>query len=633
MADEVTPGTPRVPWSRRAQLWRSPADQPAWARPFLLVVAALAALSYSWDVGSTIEIYYAAAVRSMSQSWHDFLFGAFDPAGTVTVDKLPGSMWVQALSARIFGFHEWAVLAPSAVEGALTVLVLYHCVRRLGGPLAGLGAVVVLAASPATVTLNRGNIPDSLTILLLVLAADATVSAILNDRWLSAVLAALYVALAFQAKMVEAWLVLPALGLAYLVAGRGSTAHRMGRLVAMGATVAVVSLSYMTFVALTPASQRPYADGSPNNSVYHQVFVYNGFNRVGQASPNELLGQTLGTRLFSQAEPPPVWNRLFAGSYGRDTGWLLLAALAAFAWILVQRRRAPRTDLVRVGALLWGVWLVVLGVVFTVSTTMNSYYAGALSPAVAGLLGLGGALAWEHRHESGVLLGTAGVVLITTGYTAWLLPTGGTGQPSWLTGAVVALGLAAAAVLVGLAVAGRRGHRAVVPAAVAVGGVLAVAAVLLVPAAASASVVAEGLGPFDTPFQPDLATEVIHGVFAPPPATLATLGQIEQVRRGAPYLMATQTSAVAAEFIYDTGEEVLPLGGYTGTIPSPTASATAALVAAKQFHLALVASPGATPGAAWVVAHCLHVSPHAAAPGPAPRLKIYYCLPKPVAGR
>ena len=256
-------------------------------------------------------------------------------------------------------------------------------------------------------------------------------------------------------------------------------------------------------------------------------------------------------------------------------------------------------------------WLVVLGLVFTVSTTMNSYYAGALSPAVASLLGLAGALAWEHRHESAVLLGTAGVVLVTTGYTAWLLPAGGTGQPSWLAAAVVALGLVAAAVLVGLAVAGRRGHRAVGPAVV--GGALAVAAVLLVPAAASASVVAEGLGPFDTPFQPALATDVIHGVFAPPPATIATLGQIEQVRRGAPYLMATQTSAVAAEFIYDTGEEVLPLGGYTGTIPSPTASATAALVAAKQFHLALVASPGprrARPGWSPTASTCRRIRRH-----------------------
>ncbi len=284
----------------------------------------------------------------------------------------------------------------------------------------------------------------------------------------------------------------------------------------------------------------------------------------------------------------------------------------------------------RAGALLWGVWLIVLGVVFTVSTTMNSYYAGALSPAVAGLLGLGGTLAWEHRHEVGVLLGTAGVVLVTTGYAAWLLPTGGTGQPSWLAAAVVALGLVAAAVLVGLAVTRRRDDgTSALPAVV--GGALAAGAMLLVPAAASASVVAEGLGPFDTPFQPALATRVIHAVFAPPPAKLATLGQIEQVRRGAPYLMATQTSAVAAEFIYDTGEEVLPLGGYTGTIPSPTASAVASMVAAKQFHLALVASPGATPGAAWVVAHCLHVSQRQAAPGPAPRLKIYYCLPRPAA--
>ncbi len=610
--------------SRRLQVWRSPQDQPAWARPLLLVVTALAALSYSWDVGSTIEIYYAAAVRSMSQSWHDFLFGAFDPAGTVTVDKLPGSMWVQALSVRLFGFHEWAILLPSAVEGALTVLVLYHCVRRLAGPLAGLGAAVVLGASPAAVTLDRGNIPDSLMILLLVLAADATVTAIVSGRWRSAVMAALWVSLAFQTKMIEAWLVLPGLGLAYLVAGRGSTAERVGRLLAMGATVAVVSLSYMTFVALTPASQRPYADGSHDNSVYHQVFVYNGFNRVGQASPNQLLGRTLGTPLFSQAEPPPAWNRLLAHAYGRDTGWLLPAALVAFVWVLLARRRHPRTDLVRAGALLWGVWLVVLGVVFTVSTTMNSYYAGALSPAVAGLLGIGGALAWERRHETGVLLGTAGVVLVTTGYGAWLVPAQGTGLPSGLAAALIVVGLAAAAVLVALAVIGRRRPPGE-PLAIA-GGMLTAVALLLVPAAAAASVVAEGLGPFDTPFQPALATTVIHHVFAPS-AALSALGDIEAVRHGAPYLMATQTAAVAAPFIYATGDEVLPLGGYTGTIPSPSATELASMIDAGLFHLALVASPAATKGTAYVDARCLHVAQRGQSTAAAPKLKIYYCTP------
>ena len=228
-------------------------------------------------------------------------------------------------------------------------------------------ASVILAASPATMTLDRGNIPDSLMVLLLVLAADSTVTAILTGRWRSVVMAGVWVGLAFQAKMLEAWLILPALAIAYLVAGRGSTGARIGRLATIGAAAAVVSLSYMTFVSLTPASQRPYIDGSTHNSVYQQVFDYNGFSRVGQASPNQVLGRTLGTPLFSQAEPPPAWNRLLTRSYGRDTGWLLPAAVVAAASILVARRRRPRTDLPRAGVLLWGTWLLALAVVFSVS--------------------------------------------------------------------------------------------------------------------------------------------------------------------------------------------------------------------------------------------------------------------------
>ena len=344
----------------------------------------------------------------MSHSWHDMVFGAFDPAGTITVDKLPGALWVQALSVRLFGFHVWSVMLPQAVEGALTVLVLYHAVRRLAGPLAGIVAAVVLAASPATMTLDRGNVPDTLMVLLVVLAADSTVTAILTGRWRSAVMAGVWVSLAFQAKMIEAWLVLPALGLAYLVAARGDLAARLARIAAMAVVTAVVSLSYMAFVALTPASERPYVDGSTTNSIFHQVFVYNGFSRLGQASPNQILGQTLGTPLFSLAEPPATWDRLLTGAYGRDTGWLLPAAVLVSLAVLVARRRRPRTDLARAGVLLWGTWLVTLGVVFTVSTTMNSYYAGALSPPVAGLLGIGGALAWERRRRAGHAGGDGG---------------------------------------------------------------------------------------------------------------------------------------------------------------------------------------------------------------------------------
>ncbi|MGO9855069.1 MAG: ArnT family glycosyltransferase [Acidimicrobiales bacterium] len=619
-------------WSPRLDLWRSPPDQPAWARPALLLVTALAALAYSWRIGSTIEIYYAAAVRSMSHSWHDTVFGAFDPAGTITVDKLPGALWAQALSVRLFGFHVWSIMLPQAVEGALTVLVLYHAVRRLAGPLAGIVAAVVLAASPATMTLDRGNVPDSLMVLLVVLAADSTVTAILTGRWRSAVMAGVWVSLAFQAKMIEAWLVLPALGLAYLVAARGDLAARLARLAAMAAVTVVVSLSYMSFVALTPASERPYVDGSTTNSIFHQVFVYNGFSRLGQASPNQLLGQTLGTPLFSLGEPAATWDRLFTGAYGRDTGWLLPAALLVALAVLVARRRRPRTDLPRAGVLLWGTWLVTLGVVFTVSTTMNSYYAGALSPPVAGLLGIGGALAWERRRERATQAVTAGIVVVTVGYGAWLLPGQGTGLPPWLATATVLAGGAAVVLLALLWVArwpGREGsdgdgagarRRTVV---VLLAALFSAVALLFIPVAASASVVAESLGAFDTPFQPQGVTTFVHSVFAPQPSP-PDLATIESVRRGAPYLMATQTSAVAAPYIYATGEEVLPLGGYTGTTPAPSVAQTRSMIARGLFHLALIATPTATPSARFIAAHCLHVQKRGTAA--APKLRVYYCL-------
>ena len=176
---DVPPAHPPATRSSRWEFWRSPPDQPRWARPSLLIVAALAALSYGWGIGdATVESFYGAAARSMSQSWHNFFFAAFDPWGTVSVDKLPGAFWIQALSVRVFGYHTWAVVLPQVVEGVLTVLVLYRTVRRVAGPGAGLAAAVALAATPVTILLNRGNISDSLLILLLVLAADATTAGI-----------------------------------------------------------------------------------------------------------------------------------------------------------------------------------------------------------------------------------------------------------------------------------------------------------------------------------------------------------------------------------------------------------------------------------------------------------------------
>src|ERR1700677_1011723 len=207
----------------------SPSDQPSWARPALLSVACLAGLAYAWGAdNANLEPFYGAAARSMSSSWHDFLFGAFDPAGMLTVDKLPGALWLQALSLRILGFHVWAIVLPQILEGVATILVLYRAVRRLVNPAAAITAAIVLALSPVTVALNRGNVSDSLLILLTVLAADATSSAVLSGRLRTLLLAGVWVGLAFQAKMMQAWLILPALALAYLVAAPPRLRVRIG---------------------------------------------------------------------------------------------------------------------------------------------------------------------------------------------------------------------------------------------------------------------------------------------------------------------------------------------------------------------------------------------------------------------
>src|SRR5499427_8589089 len=253
-------------WRRFLTVWRSPADQPSWARPALLAIAAVAAVAYGWGMaGASVEPFYGAAARSMSESWHDFIFGAFDPAGTVTVDKLPGALWLQALSLRVFGFHIWALVLPQVVEGVLTILVLYRAVRRLAGPAAGLTAAAVLAATPITVLLSRGNVSDSL----------------LTGSLRQLLLAGAWVGLAFQAKMIQAWLVLPALAAAYLLAAPAARLRtRFAHVALAGLVTAIVSLSWMTAVSLVPAQDRPYADGSPNDSVYTQVFDYNGLGRL-----------------------------------------------------------------------------------------------------------------------------------------------------------------------------------------------------------------------------------------------------------------------------------------------------------------------------------------------------------------
>jgi 4-amino-4-deoxy-L-arabinose transferase-like glycosyltransferase len=610
---EQAPGAGRLRRGRLAE-WRSPAGQPRWARPAQLLLTAAAGLLYGWRATGNLEVFYAAAVRSMSMSWHNFFFAAFDPSGTVSVDKLPGALWLQALSVRVFGLHAWAIVAPQVAEGMLTLLLLFRVVRRLAGALAALVAALALLAAPATVALDRGNISDTLMVLLLLVAADATVSALESGRMRSLVLAGVAVGLAFQAKMVEAWLVLPALALAWLLAARCTLPRRALTAVLAGLAAVGVSLSYMAVVSLWPAASRPYVDGSSNDSIFSQVFVYNGFGRLDQPSPNQLLSKAIGLR-FSSA--PAGWSRLLSGAYGRDTGWLIPAALAALLACLIATWGRPRQDLLRAGGLLFGGWLVVFFVSFSASSTVNAYYCAALSPALAALLGIGVALAWERRELRPVRFAAAATVAASCAYAAWLLPAHAVGTVAGLWLLPVLLGAAAVAALL----APRRARRARTAYA------LALLATLALPLLASVELAAKRLGPFDTPFESPAAAGYARALAGISAKVAPLLPRLEQANAGARDLFATQTSALAAPFIYDSGKEVLPIGGFSGTIPEPTLASLRRVIAAGELHTVIQAVHVSDPRLIWVSRHCLTISSGAqGSPGTGGlRFAVYYC--------
>jgi len=590
-------------------------DWPApWPRRVaLVVIAALAGLSYGWASSQdTLEYYYAAAVRSMSVSWHNFIFGAFDPAGTITLDKLPGAFWIQALSVRAFGFHPWVIILPQVVEGVLTVLVLYRAVSRLAGPAAGLIAALVVAASPATVALNRGNISDSLMILLLVLAADA-VSAAIAARGQGAkrnqarlLLAAFWVGLAFQAKMIEAWLLLPALGLAYLLDGSGPLIRRVRQVVVAGVVAGIVSLAWMTAVTLVPAANRPYVDGSSDNSLYSQVFVYNGFGRFGDQTPVQLLASELAPDLVPPIKPAAA-DRLFTGNLGRDTGWLLPAALLAGLWGIASRWRRPRGDTLRACYVLWGAWLLILGVTFSAATYIQTYYTAALTPAIAALLAAAAVSVLfpaKSPRPGGATARRIGLAVVsagTTAYAVYLIPAQGAHLPGWLVPAVIAVGAVAVVVAIGSALI----KRAVLTAA-AVGAVLVAA--LLAPAVASAGLTASHETAFDTPFEPAKQAALLASIPGKLAAIQQTIPRLQAVQANAPYLLAAQSSYIASIFIYLSGLEALPIGGFTGTIPSPTLAQLKTDIANHQFHLVLALST-TDPRMKWIATHCRDLGP------------------------
>ena len=438
--DTAAPGTP----TRTGRFLRGRPDDPAWVRPGLLLLLVATAALYLWDLGASGwgNSFYAAAVQAGTKSWKAFLFGSFDSSNFITVDKSPGALWVMELSARVFGLSSWSILVPEALEGVATIGLVYLTVRRWFTPAAGLVAGAVAALTPAAVLMFRFNNPDALMVMLITLAAYATVRAIDEDRLRWSLIAGSAVGFAFLAKMLEAFLVLPALGLVVLVAGHGGLRRRALHLLVGGAAVLVSAGWWVMAVVLTPAADRPYVGGSQNNSIWNLMFGYNGFGRLTGNETGSVGGGAAGT---TSRWGPTGLLRLFGAEMGTQTSWLLPAALLLLVVGLVVTRRAVRTNRTRAGLLLWGGWLVVAGLSFSLGQgIIHPYYTIALAPAIGALVGAGGSLMWANRERwlaRGVLAGA----LAGSGVWAYVLLDRTPAWLPWLRPLVLVAGLGSAA--------------------------------------------------------------------------------------------------------------------------------------------------------------------------------------------
>ncbi|HKN53319.1 MAG TPA: glycosyltransferase family 39 protein, partial [Amycolatopsis sp.] len=334
---------------------------PRWVRPAVFALLAATAVLYFWDLTASGygNSFYAAAVQSGTQSWKAWLFGSLDSGNVITVDKPPAALWVATAFARVFGFSSFTVLAPQALMGVASVGILYLTVKRTSGPVAGLFAGAALALTPVAALMFRFNNPDALLVLLMVVGAYCVVRATekASPRWLA--LAGVAIGFAFLTKMLQAFLVLPAFALAYLVAAPTSPAKRLLHLGGAAVSLIVSAGWYVALVELWPASSRPYIGGSTGNSLLELALGYNGLSRItgGEGGPGG--GGGPGGNGNTSFGGSSGLGRMFGASFGTEVSWLLPAALIGLVAGLWFTRRAPRTDRTRMALLLWGGWTAV----------------------------------------------------------------------------------------------------------------------------------------------------------------------------------------------------------------------------------------------------------------------------------
>ncbi len=565
-----------------------------WTLPVLLALTGALYLFGALHNGMA-NSYYAAAVQAASQDWTAWLFGSLDAANYVSVDKPPLATMVMGLSARLFGFSSFSMLLPSVLAGVGSVWLVYAAVKRQFGFMGAAIAGSVLAMTPVAALMFGFNNPDAILTLMLTASGYAFLRSLEGKRpllWLG--LAGLFTGLAFNAKMLQGLMVLPAMVLVYLVFAKPPIVTRFLHVMFAGVITTMSTLWWSVLVWLTPAGSRPWVGSTNDNNIWSLIFGYNGLGRLlggrgggGGTPPRggadgaaalQTAGNTTQTATGGVSMMPGGMGggpgsghgpggtgfggqtgifRIFNNDFGPNIAWLLVLALAGGGLLLWILRKTPRTNRGRAAVVFWMLWLLIHIVIFSMTSgVIHPYYVVVMAPAVAALVGISLPFLWgaytRRKPYAWLLPVLVGVTAVTT-----VIILGYTGTMIWLMWMVGLLGIVG---MIGLFVNLYAPRRWLQNSAI----VAALAACTLAPTVytlATVNVAHTGSIPTAGP-----SSTAMQGSNNETSQTDSQLVQyLVEHQHGATWLVAVASANESAAIQLTSGQPVMAVGGFNGS--------------------------------------------------------------------
>lgn len=575
-------------WNR---FWRGSDQIDPWERPALFSLLTAIAVLYLWglDANGWANPYYSAAAQAGAQDWKAFFFGSVEWGNLITVDKTPLSIWVMALSVRLFGLSSWSVLVPQALMGVATSYLIYRLMRRGFGPRTALFCAAVYATTPVVLLMSRFNNPEPLMGLLTVSAVFITLQAMESAKLRMFALAGFLLGLGFMAKQVQALLVLPALGVSILAFGQGQFRKRLQQGLVASGTLVATSAWWLVTVDLVPTADRPYIGGSVSNSALELTMDYNGLARFLQIPLNSE-GNKASDTGNDAVEFVGGLPRLLNGNFAQEIAWLLVTGIFCGIVLVVLHRtlnlsRSQR-NIVAVSVTWFATALMVL---CFMGTMIHTYYTYSLGAPLAMTVALGLTSLWKLRHRT--VLRLLGAVLVgSSSYMALRVMEYSGDWPTWLRIMTCVVGAASSAIWLLTSIEKK------IPKLAAT--VLAVS-LLVGPLGAN----------WFTLRSPQIGTNPQSGPVGSEPTSMSRL--MLAIKRGEPpwaqqialganpsgtviellqkrtsqttWAAATFSAQNAALYQLESGCPVIPIGGWLGTDPAPTLDQFKILVSAHRI--------------------------------------------------